>query len=106
MKKQTVIYQRDTATGDFNSAGNFSEMKTYITTDDGQVYSAKDALDFVKQLKESSRTAQGLTLNQFMRETAQRAADGTGFKIANRNAEQFLASLLHAGLVKESAEPQ
>ncbi len=76
-------------------------MKTYITTTDGQAYHVADALDFVVQLKESSHTGAGLTLNQFMRETAKRAAQDTGFTINPRNAETFLASLLHAGLVKE-----
>ena len=76
-------------------------MAQYVTTADGEMFTAASPMEFVKLLKDSSRTAQGLTLNQFMRETAQRAQDGTGFKIRTRNADQFLADLLHAGLVKE-----
>lgn len=77
-------------------------MKHYVTTTDGEVYAAKNALEFVQKLKDSSRMAQDLTINQFMRDVAQRAEQDTGFKIKHHNAEAFLASLLHAGLVKET----
>jgi hypothetical protein len=75
--------------------------KIYVTTDDGQRYEAKTALDFVQQLKDSSRTARHITINQFMREMADRAQSMTGFKINVRSAKGFLESLIVAGLVKE-----
>ena len=78
--------------------------KIYVTTDDGQRYAAKTPLDFVQQLKDSSRTARHITLNQFMREAAERAQHATGFKISSRSAKAFLAGLLAAGLVKEMQE--
>lgn len=76
-------------------------MRTFITTSDGEVYKAEDALDFVQQLKDSSRMAEGLTLNQFMREVAQRAEQDTGFRIRTHCVGDFLDDLLAAGLVKE-----
>jgi hypothetical protein len=75
--------------------------KTYVTTTDGEQYHAANALDFVKQLKDSSMTSVGLTLNQFMRETAKRAEDATGFKVRHQHSSIFLEDLLRAGLVKE-----
>lgn len=76
--------------------------KRYVT-DDGEKYVAKNALDFVKQLKDSSRTAQHITLNQFMREAAARAEQATGFKINHKTATGFVRGLIEAGLVKEAA---
>lgn len=78
--------------------------RIYVTTDDGQRYAAKSPLAFVQQLKDSSRTAQHITLNQFMREAAARAQQTTGFKINHRSAKGFLESLLAAGLVKQEEE--
>lgn len=76
-------------------------LKTYMTTTDGETYSAKSPLDFVQQLKDTSQTARHITLNQFMRETAERAQQATGFKVSHRSAKAFLEGLLAAGLVKE-----
>ena len=75
--------------------------KTYVTTDDGATYTCKNPLDFVQQLKDSSRTARHITLNKFMVETAARVAQSTGFKISVRSAKALLEGLLKAGLVKE-----
>lgn len=74
----------------------------YVTTDDGERYTAKTPLDFVQQLKDSSRTARHITLNQFMRDAAARAEQATGFKINTRSAKGFLEGLMAAGLVKEA----
>lgn len=77
-------------------------MKTYVTTSDGEQYQAKSPIDFVKQLKDSSRMAQGQTLNQFMRDTAHRAHDATGFRVRHYHSSVFLEDLLRSGLVKEA----
>ena len=79
-------------------------LKTYVTTDDGETFVCKNAMDFVKQLKDTSRASGEITLNQFMRETAARAQQSTGFKIEYRNVQGFLEGLLKAGLVKFSFE--
>lgn len=80
-------------------------LRTYVT-DDGETYTVKSPLDFVQQLKDTSRTARHITMNQFMRETAARAAQATGFKISARSAKAFLEGLLAAGLVKEKQNEQ
>jgi hypothetical protein len=77
--------------------------KVYVTTDDGERYSAANPLDFVKKLKDTSRTARHITLNQFMRDVAERAEQATGFKVSHRSAKAFLGDLVRAGLVKEAA---
>jgi hypothetical protein len=78
-------------------------MRTFVTASDGEVYKAEGALDFVQQLKDSSRMAEGLTLNQFMREVAQRAEQDTGYRIRAHCVGDFMDDLLTAGLVKEQA---
>ena len=76
-------------------------LRTYVTTDDGEAYTCKTPLDFVQQLKDSSRTARHITMNQFMREAAARAEQATGFRVSARSAKAFLEGLMAAGLVKE-----
>lgn len=76
-------------------------MRVFMTVSDGEIYHAKDAVEFVQRFKDSSRFGVDLSLNKFMREVAERVKRETGHNVNGHSARQFLAGLIAAGLVKE-----